>query len=225
MRRIGLVVGLGVPAGIYYYRALVDAAAQRGEELNIVMAHGHAPRAVGYMRAERVAEFGEYLRSLLDTLADGGAEIAAISAATPHICIGELKRTSRIPLVSILDAVPDDLERRGNPRIALFGTRYVIESDFYGALRGFNIVHPQTAETAEVDAIYQALAVRGSELPEERARLNELGRTIVQRENLDAILLAGTDLSPAFEAEPAEFPAIDCSRIHVDAIMQAALRV
>ena len=215
----GLVGGLGVPAGIFYYERLVEAFTET--PLRLLFAHADAHRAVGHVRAGEIQELAEYLGAFIESLAAGGAEFAAISAVTPHICIDRIVARSPIPIVSILEAVREELERQ-RPRVALFGSRYVIESDLYGALTGFGVVRPTAEEIETIDRVYQALALRGRESAEDRELFNTLGKELTKRHGLDAMLVAGTDLSPVFAEHPPDFPIIDCSRIHVDAIVRAA---
>jgi aspartate racemase len=222
MRTIGLIGGLGVPAGIFYYERLVEAFSRREMPLGLLFAHADAHRAVAHVRAGEVEALAEYLGAFIESLAAGGAAFAVISAVTPHICIERLAATSPLPIVSILDAVRDELERLKRPRVALFGSRYVIESDLYGALTGFEVVRPDSGEIDTIDRVYQALALRGSESAEDRELFNALGKDLTKRHALDAMLLAGTDLSPMFAQHPPEFPAIDCASIHVEAIARAA---
>lgn len=221
-RTIGLIGGLGVPAGVFYYERLAEAFARRETPLHLLFAHADAHRAVRHVRAGEVEALAEYLGEFIESLAAGGAAFAAVSAVTPHICIERLAAGSPVPIVSILDAVRDELERLHRPRVALFGSRYVIESDLYGALRGFDIVHPDSDEIDTIDRVYQALALRGSESAEDREIFNTLGAKLTKRHGLDAMLLAGTDLSPMFAQHPPAFPAIDCASIHVEAIARAA---
>lgn len=221
-RTIGLIGGLGVPAGIFYYERLVEAFARRETPLRLLFAHADAHRAVRHVRAGEVEALAEYLGEFVESLAGGGAAFAAISAVTPHICIDRIVARSPVPIVSIIDAVREELERLRRPRIALFGSRYVIESDLYGALRGFDVVRPGGEEIDTIDRVYQALALRGSESAEDRELFNTLGKDLTRRHGLDAMLLAGTDLSPMFAQHPPDFPAIDCATIHVEAIARAA---
>jgi aspartate racemase len=219
---LGLVGGLGVPAGIYYYRRLVEAFERQKTPLKMLFAHADVHRAVGHVRSGEISHLAEYLAELVESLAGGGATFAAISAVTPHICITQLVERSALPIISILDAVPAELARRRVNRIALLGTRFVIESDLYGALRGFDVVHPDALELEKIDAVYQALALRGSETAEEREMIIRIAGSLYELHRLDAILVAGTDLSPVFESDPAPFPTIDCAQIHIDAIVRAA---
>ena len=219
---LGLIGGLGVPAGIFYYRQLVEACQGREMPLKLLFAHAHVPRVVGHVRSGEVRELAQYFASLLQSLADGGAEVGAISAVTPHICIEHLLEISPLPLVSILDAVRSEFQSQQFGRVALLGTRYVIESNLYGSLNEFDIVRPTADEIDEIDRAYLGLAVRGGATPEDRSTLIQIAGPLLERERLDAILIAGTDLSPELEADAPDLPMIDCARIHVDALVKAA---
>jgi aspartate racemase len=54
-------------------------------------------------------------------------------------------------------------------------------------------------------------------------RLRTLAHTLIEREYLDGILLAGTDLAFVFNPGNTDFPHLDGARLHVDAIMQQIL--
>jgi aspartate racemase len=170
---------------------------------------------------ERLAE---YLTALIRQLAAGGAEIAAIPAVTPHICIDAVVQGSPVPLVNILDATSAELQTRGLRRIALFGTRFVIESDLYGALPdSIDVVRPLPEEIARIDNLYRTYAVSGRGGVAERAQFTQIAEELCKRERLDAIVLAGTDLSALFESNEPTFPYVDASQIHIAAIMEEIL--
>src|ERR1700734_2814750 len=129
MRNLGLIGGLGPGATIHYYRELVKAKA--GEMLIV---HADQDRVLGdVQRGDRVG-LAQYFARLIDRLARGGAEGAAVSGLTPHICIRELVKISPLPLVNIIEEVGAEIRSRGYQRIALFGTRFVVESRMFGML-------------------------------------------------------------------------------------------
>jgi hypothetical protein len=53
--------------------------------------------------------------------------------------------------------------------------------------------------------------------------LSELALNLCERDGLDAILLAGTDLSRIFNPANIQFPCIDCAALHIEAILQRVL--
>jgi aspartate racemase len=167
-------------------------------------------------------QLAEYLLSLISQLADAGAEIAAIPAVTPHACIDMAAARSPIPLVSILEALAADVERRGLRRIALFGTKFVMQSNLYGALPpAIEVVRARPDEFERIDHLYRSYAVNANGGAAERAEFTEIANELCRRERLDAVILAGTDLSALFEGREPAFPYVDASQVHIDAIMRS----
>lgn len=218
--RFGLIAGLGVGAGIFYYRSLVNAHLARGLSPNILMVHADVRRVMAHAAARETQELAAYLSSMLRQLTDGGAQIAIIPAFSPQICARELAEITPIPLIDLLDAIVAEIDRRKIQRLSIFGARVTMETKLFGKLEKHDIVTPKPSEIDMVSGIYQRIVEEERASSEEYARLRALAHTLVEREHLDAILLAGTDLSFIFTPENTDFPHIDGARTHIDAIMQ-----
>lgn len=132
-RCLGLVGGLGVGATVHYYEKLAKGCEKRGLELDIVITNAQTPRVFEYVEANDHDRLAEYLNGYIRRLKAAGAEIAAIPAVTPHYCLQELAAMSPLPIVSIFDPLIHELARRAARRVAIFGTRFVIASELFGA--------------------------------------------------------------------------------------------
>jgi aspartate racemase len=95
-----------------------------------------------------------------------------------------------------------------------------METKLFGKLRNRDVVAPKPSEIDTVSGIYQRIVEEERATPEEYERLRALAHTLIEREHLDAILLAGTDLSFVFAPESTDFPHIDGARTHIDVIMR-----
>jgi len=146
---------------------------------------------------------------LIERLAAGGAELAAISAISPHICIRELERLSALPLVNIIEEVGAEIRARGYKKVALFGTRFVIESRMFGMLEGIEVIVPEQVET--IHNTYLQIVNGGTE---GTSILSQVAKSLP----VDAIVLAGTDLSLVFNEHNTDFPHVDCAKVHIQAI-------
>jgi aspartate racemase len=216
----GLMAGLGVGAGIFYYRSLVTAHLARGLAPNLLMVHADVRRVMALAAARQTQELAEYLSSLLHQLAGGGAQIAIIPAFLPQICAQELAEITPIPLIDLLDAVVGEIDRRKIQRLSIFGARVTMETKLFGKLQNRELITPKAEEIDMVSQIYQRIVEEERVSPGHYAKLRDLAHTLIEREQLDAILLAGTDLSFVFRPENTDFPHIDGARTHIDAIMR-----
>jgi aspartate racemase len=222
-RTFGLVAGLGVGAGIFYYKSLVDAHLARGLSPSLLMVHADVRKVMRLAQERKARELAEYLAGLLQHLADGGAEVAAIPAFSPQICVAELTQRSPLPLINLLDAIAAEAARRKLQRVAVFGARVTMETGLFGALDGCDVIGLSSEETNLVSDIYLRVIEEGKVSSAHYEQLRSLAHKVIERDNLDAIVLAGTDLAFIFNEENADFPHLDGARVHIKAIMDALL--
>jgi aspartate racemase len=218
-KHFGLIGGLGVGATVLYYQGIAAACATRGIVPRVTIAHANAPTALALVQAARIEALADYLAGFVGELAAAGASFFAIPAITPHICLPDLKRRVTLPIVDLLKVTAERLRARRVSRVALFGTRFTIDSNLFGALDGFDVVRPTDGEVDEIHRIYLELASRGQVSADDEARLRDLARTLCQHDRVEAIVLAGTDLNLIFNESNAGFPAVDVAAAHIDTIV------
>jgi len=220
-RCLGLVGGLGVGATLLYYEQLAKGCEKRGRELDIVITNAQTPRVFEFVEANDRERLAEYLNGYIRRMKAAGAEIVAIPAVTPHCCLQELAAASPLPIVSIFDPLIRELARRVARRVAIFGTRFVIASELFGAVKGVEFLRPKPEEVDLIHATYVGLAATGKSSQEKHEQLTALAKTLVRRDSLDAILLAGTDLTLLFDESNTDFPHVDCAALHIEAILKS----
>jgi aspartate racemase len=209
MRNLGLIGGLGPIATIHYYQQLVAAGA--GEMLTV---HAEIARGMDFVQRGDISGLASYLARLIERMAKGGAEVAAVSAVTPHVCIRELEKLSVLPLVSIIDETNRAIHARGLRRVALFGTRFTVESRMFGMLTDVEVVVPAAAVVQQIHDAYMATVAGSTEGREVFIR-------IARELPVDAVVLAGTDLALIFDAQNTPFEHVDCTKAHVEGIVRA----
>ena len=220
---LGLVGGLAVGAAIHYYRELAKAHDALHVPMDLVMVHADMPRIVRWAEAGEAKSMAQYVAGLLLRLKAAGATFAAVPAVTPHLCISELRPISPLPLVSLLEIVDHSVRAKGFRRVALFGTRFTVESAMFGALTGIEVVRPQPEEIDYIHKTYFQLASSGVGGSLEYEGLTNLAQTLMRRDSVDAIVLAGTDLSLVFDESNITFPHVDCARAHLGEILRRML--
>ena len=218
-KTLGLIGGLGVGATVLYYEGITALAAKRGFVPKLVISHAHAPNALALVTAGKIDAFAEYLAGFANQLKAAGADVLAIPAITPHIALAQVQSLTSLPFVDILGVTADAIRARGLKRVALFSTRFTIESDLFGRLGAFDVVRPRPEEIDEIHTIYVTIATTGAGTPEQVGRLRALAHLLCKRDGVEAIVLAGTDLNLVFNADNTDFPAVDCATAHIAAIV------
>ena len=220
MACVGIVGGLGVGATVHYYEKIAAACKARGIVPDLVIVQADDDRGQGRVRDGKLDQLADYLAAFIDRMARAGATAAAIPAVTPHICIAQLMKRTRLPLINIVDPIATELRARKIGRVALFGTTFTMEGSLWGQLSGVEIVRPQPDEIAFVGKAYQRLLDSQTADAADAAGLRRIAAELQRRDGVEAILLAGTDLAVMFDETTAGFPAIDVARLHIDAIVE-----
>jgi aspartate racemase len=212
-----------VGATIHYYQNLAKAHAARGLELDIMIAHAEIDRVLEFVRADDRNGLAGYLVGFIDRLKAAGAEFAAIPAVTPHFCVKELVESATLPILNIFEPLVREIESRKVKRVAVFGTRSVICSKLFGQVSNVEFCEPMPDELEYIHETYTQLARNGKGTEQQFVGLTSLAQTLQQRDKVEAILLAGTDLSLLFNEANTGFPHIDCATLHIAQILGAMI--
>jgi aspartate racemase len=220
MACVGIVGGLGVGATVHYYEKITAACKARGTVPELVIVHADVDHGQDLVRAGKLDELADYLASFIDRMGRAGAAVAAIPAVTPHICIAQTIRRTRVPIISIVEPIAAELRTRKLRRVALFGTTFTMEGGLWGLLSEVEIIKPQPDEIAFIGQAYQRILDTQKADAGDAAGLRGIANELQRRDGVEAILLAGTDLAVMFDETTAGFPAIDVARLHIDAIVE-----
>jgi aspartate racemase len=222
-RCLGLVGGLGVGATTHYYEKLAEAHEAKGRTLDIVIVHAETSRVFEHVQADDRVGLAEYLTGYIRRLKAAGAEVTAIPAVTPHFCVRELIATSPLPVFNIFEPLVQELATRAVQRAAVFGTRFVMESALFDEVNEVEIVKSRAHEVDFIHDTYVELARTGEGSEEQRRNLTALAHTLLKRDGVDTIILAGTDLALLFNETNTDFPYIDCAALHLHQILNGLL--
>ncbi len=223
MKRIGIIGGTTPESTMYYYRNFVEISRKRFEknfypEIVIFSLNFKKFRELPDWTKKK-----EYIMEGIRALENAGAEIIALSANTPHIIFPELQKESRVKMVSIIDAVAEEAKRRNLRKLLLLGTKITMTSEFYIlGLRnhGLEVLVPNSREIDEVDrVIFEELSFGNTK---SKGYLVELIESY--RGEIDAAILGCTELPIALHEGDTSVPLLDTARIHVNAIINEALK-
>ena len=220
---IGLIVGIGPAATDYYYRYLISALAQAGQDLTLTMAHADTPTLLRNQAEGNVDAQVEIYLQLTNRLQRSGIEQVAVTSIAGHFCIDAFKALSPVPAINLLDAVKIEMKRRGFKKVGLLGTRVVMESRFYGVLDGVEVI-PPAGNLLEVHDAYVSMAAAGIATPEHREVFMRAGKILAGACGCESIMLAGTDLALVFKKDQSPgFEIFNCAEVHAEAIAKVAM--
>jgi aspartate racemase len=230
MRTLGLIGGTGPESTIEYYRLLVAKYREQadGHSPPVIITSVDLKQMIEWMNSGNLAAVANGLVAEFERLQRAGAEFAALTANTPHIVFDELKQRSPIPLISIVEATCEDALARGLKTVGLFGTRFTMQAPFYPEVfsrGGMKLVLPTADEQDYIHGIYLGELLKDIFRPETRARLLEIADEMKRRDNIEGLILGGTELPLVLRDEEHNgMPLLDTTRIHVNKLVTEMLR-
>jgi aspartate racemase len=226
-----MIGGTGPESTIEYYRRLIAAYRARntgGHAPSVIINSVDNKNLVDWFTANELAPVIDFLAAEIERLARAGADFGLIAAVTPHLVFDELQQRARIPLLSIVEATADAAAAAGLRRLALFGTGFTMRAAMFPetfASRGMTIIVPNEEEQEFIHEKYMGELFVGTILDETRDALVEIVERMKQRNNVDGLILGGTELSLILrEPTAADLPVLDMTQIHVEAAVEWMLR-
>lgn len=171
--------------------------------------------------------FLEVATGACKTLRGAGAEAIVLCANTAHAVADRLQARLDIPVIHIVDAVAAEIKRAGLDHVALLGTRFTMELDFFkDRLRKHGIITavPGTADREFIHkSIFDELG-KGILLPATKQRYQDIIGGMANGGSQGAIL-GCTEIPLIIKQPDSPVPVFDTTAIHAEAAVDFALAV
>jgi len=231
MKTLGMIGGIGPESTIEYYKNIIAMYRERkpdGHYPQFVINSIDLQQGIDFLEANDLPGMTEFLLSEINALPGAGAQFGILAANTPHIVFDEVKSKSPIPFISIIEASCEYAKARGLERLALFGTRYTMQGDFYQKVfrpAGIDLVVQEANDRDYIHEKYFGELVPGIFLPETRIGLLAVVDRMKSKFDIDGVVLAGTELSLILRDENHNgVPLLDTGKIHCQAAVNEMLK-
>ncbi|MFD7700670.1 aspartate/glutamate racemase family protein [Streptomyces caelestis] len=228
MRTIGLIGGMSWESTAEYYRLLNEFTRERRGGL-------HSARCVLYSLdfAEieelqvqgRWEESADILGAAAASLEKAGADMVLICTNTMHKVADQVQAAVTVPLLHLADATAEAVCAAGISRVALLGTVFTMEQDFYRArleAYGLEVMVPDADARAVVHRIiYEELCLG---IVKEESR-KEYSRVIdaLAEDGAEGVILGCTEIELLVRQEDSSVRVFPTTRLHAEAAVEAAL--
>lgn len=226
MKTLGLIGGTGPESTIDYYRLLTAQYREKmdGASPPVIINSVDLKRMIAWMGANELDKVTDYLVEQFATLEKAGVDFAALTANTPHIVFEEIQQRVNLPLISIVEAACERAQKLGFKSVGLFGTRYTMQAPFYPKVfsrTDIKLVTPNAEEQEYIHEKYFGELLKDTFLPETRAKFLEIADEMKARDNVEAIILGGTEIPLLLRTEEHNgIHLVDTTRIHVDRLIE-----
>ena len=189
----------------------------------------HTPSLAEYNRRidrEDWPGVGELMLASAHKLARIGADFLICPDNTIHRAFDYVLPHSPLPWLHIAKVVAEEAAQRGCRRLALTGTRWLVDSDVYQqqlATHGLACIRPTAAERDEINRIIMDELVCGVFKPEAVAYFQRvIGR--MKDEGCDAVVLGCTEIPLIMSDSNSPLPTLDSTRLLARAALHRAVQ-
>ena len=230
MKTIGLIGGMSWESSIEYYRIMNEATKARLGGLHSAKSLMYSVDFAEVEVLQHQGNWAEAAHMLVDAaqrLENGGADFIVLCTNTMHKVAEEIQAAVKIPLLHIADPTAQQVKDSGIREIALLGTRFTMEEEFYkGRLSqkyGLRVHIPNAQERELIHrVIYEELVVG-----EIRQYSKEQYRGIIERmiaQGVEGVILGCTEIGLLIHQQDSQVPLFDTTRIHAEAAVEYALQ-
>ena len=228
MRTIGLLGGMSWESSILYEQ-LINTEVRRRlggmHSADLVIRSYDFARIEALQAAGAWDEAGALLAGDARRLADAGADLLVLCTNTMHRVAGAIEAAVDVPLLHLADATADAVLAAGMDRVALLGTRFTMEEDFYVARlarRGLDVVVPDAAGRDLVHRVIYDELVQGVVRDASRAAYLEVIDGLLAR-GAQGVIAGCTEIELLVTPDDVTCPYFPTTRLHALAAVDAAL--
>jgi aspartate racemase len=144
-----------------------------------------------------------------------------IASVATHVVYRAVSAAAPIPILSIVDATCREAIRADVRRPAVFGTRVAVDGAYFAEpfhSAGIELIRPAEGDRQWVHDVYLGELVQGVFHDATRDRLLAILTSLRRQQDVDGLILAGTELSVILPMSSYEgLPILNSAAIHVDA--------
>ena len=229
MKRLGLLGGMSWESSIEYER-IINQIVRR--ELGGIASADLIIRSFNFADIEKLQAdnawetAGKVLGDAAHALERAGADAVVLCTNTMHVVSDAIEHAVSIPLIHIADATGSAVQQANIQTVALLGTRYTMEKEFYaGRIRdtfGLDVIIPDERDRATIhDVIYTEL-VKGVINSESRDRYQEIVQKMIER-GAQGVIAGCTEIELLLSERDVPVPYFPTTTIHATAAAAFAL--
>jgi aspartate racemase len=229
MKTIGLIGGMSWESSAIYYELI-------NKKVKEILGGFHSCKSimltVDFAEIEKLQFEGDW-KTLDKMMADAakqlelaGADIVVLCTNTMHLCSDAIKQNITIPFLHIAEATAQEIQKQGIKKVALLGTKFTMEKDFYKSILidDFNIevlIPTEEERTVVHDIIYDEL-VQGMIKDESREKYADIINNLEKR-GAEGVILGCTEIPLLISQPDVNIQVFDTTKIHAEKAVELVL--
>jgi aspartate racemase len=229
MKTIGLIGGMSWESSAFYYKII-------NTKVRKILGGFHSAKSIlntvdfdiiqKYQFDENWTELDKLMVQSAKQLEAAGADFIVLCTNTMHLCSPAIIKNISIPFLHIAEATGAKIADKGFKKVALLGTRFTMEKDFYKSFIserfGIEVIIPGKAERELInDTIYKEL-VHGQIKNESRENFKKIIANL-EENGAEGVILGCTEIPLLISGSDVNIPVFDTTTIHAEKAVEWAL--
>lgn len=230
MKTIGLIGGMSWESSAVYYSVI-------NRKIKEVLGGYHCAKSV--MVTVDFAEiqdlqFKEDWKSLDQIMINAARQLEAAGAGlvilctnTMHLCSPAIIENISVPFLHIAQATGEKIAESGLKKVALMGTRFTMEKDFYKSFLfdqfGIEVIIPEEGERTLIHNTIYGELVHGIIKNESREEFRKIINSLEKR-GAEGVILGCTEIPLLISQADSQIPVFETTTIHAEKAVEWALK-
>jgi len=221
LKTIGLIGGMSWESTVTYYKIINETVKEKLGGL-------HSAKCILYsVDFQEIEECqangnweksGEILGEAANNLEKAGADFIVICTNTMHKVVNQIKEKISIPILHIAEMTAEKILEKGLKNIALLGTKYTMEQDFYKSKlieKEINVIIPDKNDIEIINkVIYDELCLGTINSNSKKKFLEIVDK--LRSKGTEGIILGCTEIGLLIKNEDTDVPLFDTAVIHAE---------
>lgn len=230
MKTIGLIGGMSWESTVDYYRYLNEGVKEAlgGLSSAKILLYSYNFSEVEVL--QHSGDWDELTRNMVEKatkLQEAGADMIAICTNTMHKMAPDIEKAVNIPLIHIADATGAIIKEKGQKKVALLGTNFTMNGDFYkGRIKekfDVEVIVPNEEDRQIVHNIIYDELCKGVIKEESKFKYIQIIEKLAG-EGAEGVILGCTEIPLLIKAGDTSIPVYDTTKIHSNALLKEAIK-
>jgi len=229
MRTIGLIGGMSWESTQSYYQLLNQGVKESLGGLHsakIVLVSLDFAAIARLQQQQDWPQMAEILIKAAKQVEAAGANYLLICTNTMHKLAEQVQAAISIPLLHIADAVGENLIQNNHKKVALLGTQFTMEQDFYKERLAdkfsIDVLVPAAQERAIIhNVIYNELCKGIIKSESKAAYLAIIDK--LKQQGAEAVILGCTEIALLVQQADTSMPLLDSTTLHCEMALEHSL--
>lgn len=230
MKTIGLIGGMSWESSAVYYNLI-------NKKIRDILGGFHSCKSilvsVDFAEIEKLQHSNEWQKldeimvESAKQLEIAGADIVVLCTNTMHLCAPAIIENISIPFLHIAEATGLEIVKKGLKKVALLGTKFTMEKDFYKQYISDNfyveVIIPTNDERKKIHQIIYKELVRGIIKNESREIYKQIIGNL-EKSGAEGVILGCTEIPLLITDLDVNIPTFDTTTIHANKTVEWALK-